>query len=225
MWSAVKSWLGCAGRCNRHRKRHRRLAAPTGATPDLHRRSPVAVGHGVSGAQDMARTGQPGGGQRTRRCRWAGSTRSTPPTDFAASARPTGAEIKQYEGETVTFSLDRASLRIDLSKANAGKLRDELAPFVNAARKAGGDGRRRRGAGRAGTPTLTPEVASASSPSPYWLETPQARRERLGGRGTTESRGTGCRVPCGSKAPAQSGSVQPRQLVRVIQPFRSQRNR
>jgi hypothetical protein len=38
---------------------------------------------------------------------------------------------------------------LDLRKSNATKLRDELAPFVSAARKAGGgDGRRRRGGGR-----------------------------------------------------------------------------
>jgi hypothetical protein len=60
----------------------------------------------------------------------------------------TGEEIKQGEGETVTFSIDRTDYEIDLSTANAGKLRDELAPFVSAARKASGDGRRRRVGGR-----------------------------------------------------------------------------
>jgi type IV secretory pathway TrbL component len=39
--------------------------------------------------------------------------------------------------ETVTFGLDGKSYEIDLSSANAGKLRDALANFVGAARKAG----------------------------------------------------------------------------------------
>jgi hypothetical protein len=39
--------------------------------------------------------------------------------------------------ETVTFGLDGKTYEIDLSSANAGKLRDALANFVGAARKAG----------------------------------------------------------------------------------------
>lgn len=38
--------------------------------------------------------------------------------------------------ETVTFSIDGASYEIDLNRANADKLRDAIAPFVGAARKA-----------------------------------------------------------------------------------------
>ena len=38
--------------------------------------------------------------------------------------------------ETVTFGLDGTSYEIDLSNANAEKLRDALAPFIAAARKA-----------------------------------------------------------------------------------------
>jgi len=49
--------------------------------------------------------------------------------------------------ETVKFSIDSASYEIDLNRANADKLRDSLAPFVGAARKAsrgnGGRGARR----------------------------------------------------------------------------------
>lgn len=47
--------------------------------------------------------------------------------------------------ETVGFGLDGAAYEIDLSAANAGRLRDALAVFVASARKAGG---RKRGPGR-----------------------------------------------------------------------------
>lgn len=40
--------------------------------------------------------------------------------------------------ETVTFALDGATYEIDLSSANAGKLRDALAPYVGHARRASG---------------------------------------------------------------------------------------
>jgi hypothetical protein len=39
--------------------------------------------------------------------------------------------------ETVTFGLDGKAYEIDLSSANAGRLRDALANYVGAARKAG----------------------------------------------------------------------------------------
>ncbi|MBV2361766.1 Lsr2 family protein [Streptomonospora sp. S1-112] len=38
--------------------------------------------------------------------------------------------------ETVSFGVDGSSYEIDLSAANASKLRDALAPYVEAARKA-----------------------------------------------------------------------------------------
>ncbi|MDL4774041.1 MULTISPECIES: histone-like nucleoid-structuring protein Lsr2 [Thermomonosporaceae] len=46
--------------------------------------------------------------------------------------------------ETVAFSIDGASYEIDLSGANAKKLRDSLQPFVEKSRKAGAATRRRR---------------------------------------------------------------------------------
>jgi Lsr2 len=49
--------------------------------------------------------------------------------------------------ETVTFSLDGVSYEIDLTKKNAARLRDELAPWVGAARKVSG-ARGRRTSGR-----------------------------------------------------------------------------
>ncbi|MFJ5951332.1 Lsr2 family protein [Streptomyces noursei] len=56
--------------------------------------------------------------------------------------------------ETVTFALDGKSYEIDLSGANAEKLRDSLADFVKAGRKTGG---RSAGRGKA-------RAASAGSP-------------------------------------------------------------
>src|SRR6201982_4246771 len=54
--------------------------------------------------------------------------------------------------ETVSFGLDGAAYEIDLSSGNAGKLRTELAQYVEHARKSGGAQLRRRrqrnGAGR-----------------------------------------------------------------------------
>ena len=50
--------------------------------------------------------------------------------------------------ETVEFGIDGKSYEIDLSKENAGRLRDVLADFVSAARRAGG---RRRAGSSAGT--------------------------------------------------------------------------
>jgi Lsr2 len=40
--------------------------------------------------------------------------------------------------ETVSFSLDGVAYEIDLSEANAAKLRDDFAPYVGNARKVGG---------------------------------------------------------------------------------------
>lgn len=45
--------------------------------------------------------------------------------------------------ETVTFAIDGATYAIDLSSANAKKLRDSLQPFVEHARKEGAVRRRR----------------------------------------------------------------------------------
>ena len=43
---------------------------------------------------------------------------------------------------TVTFAVDRTEYEIDLSHANAARMREELARYVNAARKVSGGGRR-----------------------------------------------------------------------------------
>ena len=60
--------------------------------------------------------------------------------------------------ETVEFGIDGKSYEIDLSKENAGRLRDALADFVSAARRSGG---RRRGAAVA---TGSPAGGAGSAP-------------------------------------------------------------
>ena len=66
-----------------------------------------------------------------------------------------------YDGgeadETVSFALDGAEYEIDLSSANAEKLRDELAIWIGHARKTGG--RRRR---TGGASTTTTKAADSS---------------------------------------------------------------
>lgn len=72
-----------------------------------------------------------------------------------------------YDGgeadETVSFALDGAEYEIDLSSANADKLREELALWIGHARKTGGR-RRRTGGGAAkaadsaGGPGSTSEI-------------------------------------------------------------------
>ena len=58
--------------------------------------------------------------------------------------------------ETVEFGVDGKNYEIDLSKENAGKLRDALAEFVGAARKAGG--RRQRGGSAPAAPVRRPSI-------------------------------------------------------------------
>jgi hypothetical protein len=57
--------------------------------------------------------------------------------------------------ETVEFGIDGKNYEIDLSKSNAGKLRDALAAYVAAARRAGG---RRRGSSSSGTGARRPSI-------------------------------------------------------------------
>ncbi|MBC3192024.1 Lsr2 family protein [Pseudonocardia sp. C8] len=71
--------------------------------------------------------------------------------------------------ETVGFGLDGRSFEIDLSSANARRLRDDLAPYLAAARPAGTPGAR-KAPGRASAP-VTPAVSDGS-------ESGAAARER-----------------------------------------------
>jgi len=52
--------------------------------------------------------------------------------------------------ESITFALDGFTYEIDLSTANAGRLREGLAPFVEAARKAGSAPTARKSPGNTG---------------------------------------------------------------------------
>jgi hypothetical protein len=55
-----------------------------------------------------------------------------------------GAELAEGAGETMRFLVDGTSYDIDLSSANADKLRQALAPYIASARKATGRGARAR---------------------------------------------------------------------------------
>ena len=59
---------------------------------------------------------------------------------------------------TFDFSLEGRQYQIDLSDENAAKLRDVLAPYIGAARKAGG-----RGRGRAARQTAVAEKPTRSN--------------------------------------------------------------
>jgi len=57
--------------------------------------------------------------------------------------------------ETIEFGIDGKNYEIDLSKDNAGKLRDALASYVAAARRSGG---RRRGGSSGGGAARRPSI-------------------------------------------------------------------
>jgi ATP-dependent phosphoenolpyruvate carboxykinase len=64
--------------------------------------------------------------------------------------------------ETVEFAIDGKNYEIDLSKDNAGKLRDALADYVSAARRAGG--RRRGNSSSNGAGTSSASAAAGTAP-------------------------------------------------------------
>lgn len=62
--------------------------------------------------------------------------------------------------ETVEFALDGVTYEIDLSDENAAKLREDLAPWIGQARRAGGRRQtRRRGTGGASTGGRSDDLA------------------------------------------------------------------
>lgn len=67
--------------------------------------------------------------------------------------------------ETVTFSLDGVTYEIDLTSANAAKLRDELAPWVAAARRLPGG---RRPAARTAAPRRNRSGAGSANEIRVW---------------------------------------------------------
>lgn len=67
--------------------------------------------------------------------------------------------------QTVTFSLDRKDLEIDLDDDNAERLRAALAEYIPHARWVAGRKPRKRGATTASTAKATPPAFSGSAPS------------------------------------------------------------
>ena len=63
--------------------------------------------------------------------------------------------------EQIEFGVDGKSYEIDLSASNSQKLRDALAPFVAAARRAGGSSRRRSGGSAPARPVVDREQNQA----------------------------------------------------------------
>lgn len=63
--------------------------------------------------------------------------------------------------ETVQFSIDGRSYEIDLTSKNASELRDAVAPFVGAARRAGGAPARKNHQRTSSVPTKTREENAA----------------------------------------------------------------
>ena len=59
-----------------------------------------------------------------------------------------GTSLTEGGGSTVSFALDGTSYEIDLSQANAQRLRDALAEFIAAGRKVGGRSAAKRGGSR-----------------------------------------------------------------------------
>ena len=70
--------------------------------------------------------------------------------------------------ETVSFGLDGVAYEIDLSSGNAGKLRTDLAPYVEHARKSGGPqaGGRRDRADRDQTWRAPSSTRTTTTPTP-----------------------------------------------------------
>jgi Lsr2 len=63
--------------------------------------------------------------------------------------------------ETIEFSIDGKNYQIDLSNANAGKLRGALTPYLTAARRSGGRRRSGSSAGIARRPVIDREQNQA----------------------------------------------------------------
>ncbi|MFI8517873.1 Lsr2 family protein [Streptomyces sp. NPDC085481] len=61
--------------------------------------------------------------------------------------------------ETVTFALDGKSYEIDLTTANADKLRDLLEPYTKSGRRTGGRSAGARGKGRTAVSGGSPDTA------------------------------------------------------------------
>lgn len=65
----------------------------------------------------------------------------TPKTTYTITDDLTGEEITEEDAESISFSYGGSSYELDLSKENARKLDNFLAPYVDAARKVRGSSR------------------------------------------------------------------------------------
>jgi len=82
--------------------------------------------------------------------------------------------------ETVSFGLEGSGYEIDLSTANAGKLRDAFAPFVGAARRSG---RPAGGRGRSGSGSSQPASRRGSGDNAAIREWAKANGHAVSERG------------------------------------------
>ena len=119
----------------------------------------------VTGADVIAQVRTPGNELLTDR-----SSGDTPPDEGGFTDRAAGAaqqvranQVDDAAGpavaETVTFSLDGRHYRLDLSRENAARLREALAPFVAVARLSRQGGREPRG--RSGSDGAQPSRSSS----------------------------------------------------------------
>ncbi|WP_377269959.1 Lsr2 family protein [Peterkaempfera sp. SMS 1(5)a] len=72
--------------------------------------------------------------------------------------------------ETVTFALDGVAYEIDLKSANADKLREVLAPFVDKGRKQSGRLTAARGRGRAAASAARPAAGQDTAKIRAWAK-------------------------------------------------------
>lgn len=80
--------------------------------------------------------------------------------------------------ETVHFSLDGASYEIDVSEANAGRLREALQPFIEKARRTGGSASARRASRSSPTERSLYSQLEEDEKARFrsWADMPAARR-------------------------------------------------
>jgi hypothetical protein len=73
-----------------------------------------------------------------------------------------GTPIEDGKGETLKFGIDGAHYEIDLTQENAGKLREALDPYVNAARSSAKKARGNTGSRTRGTSSSSKEDLAAA---------------------------------------------------------------
>ena len=112
-----------------------------------------------------------------------------------------GTPLSDGAGGTVSFGLDGTNYEVDLSNANAERLRSALAEFVAVARKVGGRAGSRRSSGRA--LVLLGERRRRARMGPHAGHSGLGARPRLGGR----HRGVQRQALSSSARPDQAGRL------------------